>query len=144
MICRTGVQDRLKIRLDALVELPFKNSGLLLRLGAFPTCKCLRNWLMRHNLRFLRVQQMPLASSVQPRNLISNYGAEYPMPNLLNHLAALGCLKIGSQWDRCGVYYVTRAYWSQSSPSPLRCARMHAVIVCRFTRPARRGRGSRI
>jgi hypothetical protein len=24
MICRTGVQDRLKIRLDALVELPFK------------------------------------------------------------------------------------------------------------------------
>ena len=43
MICRTGVQDRLKIRLDALVELPFKNSGLLLRLGAFPTCKCLRN-----------------------------------------------------------------------------------------------------
>ena len=43
MICRTGVQDRLKIRLDALVELPFKNSGLLLRLGAFPTCKGLRN-----------------------------------------------------------------------------------------------------
>jgi hypothetical protein len=24
MICRMGVQDRLKIRLDALVELPFK------------------------------------------------------------------------------------------------------------------------
>ena len=43
MICRTSVQDRLKIRLDALVELPFRNSGLLLRLGAFPTCKGLRN-----------------------------------------------------------------------------------------------------
>lgn len=43
MICRTGVQDRLKIRLDALVELPFKNSGLLSRLGAFPTCKGLRD-----------------------------------------------------------------------------------------------------
>jgi hypothetical protein len=43
MICRTGVQDRLKIRLDALGELPFKNSGSLLRLGAFPTCKGLRN-----------------------------------------------------------------------------------------------------
>ena len=31
MICRTGVQDRLKIRLDALVELTFKN---------FPVCCC--------------------------------------------------------------------------------------------------------
>jgi hypothetical protein len=36
MICRAGVQDHLKIRLAALVELPFKVSGLLLRLGAFP------------------------------------------------------------------------------------------------------------
>ena len=43
MICRTGVQDRLKIRLNALVELPFNNSGSLLCLGAFPTCKGLRN-----------------------------------------------------------------------------------------------------
>jgi hypothetical protein len=43
MICQTSVQDRLKIRLDALVELPFENSGLLLRLGAFPICKGLRN-----------------------------------------------------------------------------------------------------
>jgi hypothetical protein len=42
MICRTEVQDRLQIRRDVLVELPFKNSGLLLRLGAFPTCKSSR------------------------------------------------------------------------------------------------------
>jgi len=34
MICRTAVQDRLKNHLAALVELPFENSGLLLRLGA--------------------------------------------------------------------------------------------------------------
>jgi hypothetical protein len=38
--------------------------------------------------------------------LIANYGAEYPLPNLLDHLAAPGCSKIKSQWDRCGVYYV--------------------------------------
>jgi hypothetical protein len=38
--------------------------------------------------------------------LISNYGAEYPMPNLLDHLASPGCSKIKSQWHRCGVYYV--------------------------------------
>jgi hypothetical protein len=38
--------------------------------------------------------------------LIGNYGAECPLPNLLDHLAMPGCPKIGSQWDRCGVYYV--------------------------------------
>jgi hypothetical protein len=38
--------------------------------------------------------------------LIANYGAEYPLPNLLDHLAMPGCSKIKSQWDRCGVYYV--------------------------------------
>jgi len=35
MICRTGVQDHLKIRLAALVALPFKNSGWLLHLRAY-------------------------------------------------------------------------------------------------------------
>jgi hypothetical protein len=28
------------------------------------------------------------------------------MPSLLEHLAAPGCVRIGSQWDRCGVHYV--------------------------------------
>ena len=38
--------------------------------------------------------------------LITAHGADYPMPNLLNHLAAPGCSRLGSQWDRCGVHYV--------------------------------------
>jgi hypothetical protein len=38
--------------------------------------------------------------------LIAAHGANYPMPNLLNHLAAPGCSRLGSQWDRCGVHYV--------------------------------------
>jgi hypothetical protein len=38
--------------------------------------------------------------------LISAHGADYAMPNLLNHLAAPSCSRLGSQWDRCGVYYV--------------------------------------
>ena len=29
-----------------------------------------------------------------------------PMPSLLERLAAPGCAKVGSQWDRCGVHYV--------------------------------------
>jgi hypothetical protein len=28
------------------------------------------------------------------------------MPSLLEHLAATGCAKVGSQWDRCGMHYV--------------------------------------
>jgi hypothetical protein len=39
-------------------------------------------------------------------DLIASHGAEYPMPNLLNHLAAPSCSRLGSDWDRCGVYYV--------------------------------------
>jgi hypothetical protein len=38
--------------------------------------------------------------------LLTMYGAECPLPTLLNHLAMPGCTKIKSQWDRCGVYYV--------------------------------------
>jgi hypothetical protein len=38
--------------------------------------------------------------------LIAAHGADYVMPNLLNHLAAPGCSRLGSQWDRCGVHYV--------------------------------------
>jgi hypothetical protein len=38
--------------------------------------------------------------------VVALYGEEYPLPNLLDHLAMPGCTKIKSQWDRCGVYYV--------------------------------------
>jgi hypothetical protein len=38
--------------------------------------------------------------------LIAAHGVDYPMPNLLNHLAAPGCSRLGSHWDRCGVHYV--------------------------------------
>jgi hypothetical protein len=38
--------------------------------------------------------------------LIAALGADCAMPNLLNHLAAPTCNRLGSHWDRCGVYYV--------------------------------------
>jgi hypothetical protein len=38
--------------------------------------------------------------------LIASHGADYAMPNLLNHLAAPVCSRLGSNWDRCGVHYV--------------------------------------
>src|SRR5262245_32895314 len=39
-------------------------------------------------------------------DLITSHGADYVMPNLLNHLAAPSCNRRGSHWDRCGVHYV--------------------------------------
>jgi hypothetical protein len=39
-------------------------------------------------------------------DLIATHGADYAMPNLLNHLAAPSCSRLGSHWDRCGVRYV--------------------------------------
>src|SRR5262245_48716019 len=39
-------------------------------------------------------------------DLIASHGADYAMPNLLNHLAAPSCNRLGSHWDRCGVHYV--------------------------------------
>src|SRR6476659_1024891 len=38
--------------------------------------------------------------------LIAAHGVDYPMPNLLNYLAAPSCNRLGSHWDRCGVHYV--------------------------------------
>jgi len=38
--------------------------------------------------------------------LIAAHGADYAMPNLLNHLGAPSCSRLGSQWDRCGVHYI--------------------------------------
>src|SRR5262249_36562514 len=39
-------------------------------------------------------------------DLIASHGADYAMPNLLSHLAAPSCSRLGSNWDRCGVHYV--------------------------------------
>jgi hypothetical protein len=38
--------------------------------------------------------------------LIAAHGADCAMPNLLNHLAAPTCNRLGSHWDRCGAHYV--------------------------------------
>jgi hypothetical protein len=38
--------------------------------------------------------------------LIAQHGADRPLPELLSLVAAPGCSRVGSQWDRCGAYYV--------------------------------------
>jgi hypothetical protein len=45
-------------------------------------------------------------AAFQRAELIAAHGAACPMPNLLEHLTAPGCTRIGQQWDRCGVHYV--------------------------------------
>ena len=39
-------------------------------------------------------------------DMIATHGADHPMPNLLDRLAAPDCPRLGSHWDRCGVHYV--------------------------------------
>jgi hypothetical protein len=45
-------------------------------------------------------------AALNRKELIALYGPEYPLPDLLDHLAAPDCPKIKSQWDRCGVHYL--------------------------------------
>ena len=45
-------------------------------------------------------------AAISRDDLIASHGADYAMPNLLNQLAAPGCSRLGSHWDRCGVHYV--------------------------------------
>jgi hypothetical protein len=40
--------------------------------------------------------------------LIAQHGADRPLPELLSLVAAPGCSRVRSQWDRCGAYYVGR------------------------------------
>jgi hypothetical protein len=50
--------------------------------------------------------------------LLAAHGAACPMPTLLERLAAPGCPKIGSQWDRCGVHYVDPIEGPRGSAAP--------------------------
>jgi hypothetical protein len=45
-------------------------------------------------------------AAYQRAELLVAHGPTCPMPSLLNHLAAPGCPRLGSYWDRCGVHYV--------------------------------------
>ena len=40
------------------------------------------------------------------RDDLIEHGADRPLPELLSFVAAPGCSRVGSQWDRCGAYYV--------------------------------------
>ena len=39
-------------------------------------------------------------------DLIAEHGADCPLPDLLAHISAPGCPRLGSDWDRCAVHYV--------------------------------------
>ena len=45
-------------------------------------------------------------AAYQRAELLATHGPAYPMPSLLEHLAAPGCPRLGSHRDRCGVHYV--------------------------------------
>jgi hypothetical protein len=59
-----------------------------------------------HPLILVACSKCPWQAAFSRADLVANYGAQYPLPDLLDHLAAPDCLKIKNEWDRCGVYYV--------------------------------------
>jgi hypothetical protein len=38
--------------------------------------------------------------------LIASHGADCATPELIGLVAAPGCSRVGSHWDRCGAYYI--------------------------------------
>jgi hypothetical protein len=48
----------------------------------------------------------PWTAAFSRADMILAHGENYPLPSLLDHLAAPGCSRIGNQWDRCGAYYL--------------------------------------
>jgi hypothetical protein len=56
----------------------------------------------------------PWQAAFSRADLITNYGAEYPLPDLLDNLALPGCSRTNNQWDRlrrllCRAYRGARA-----------------------------------
>src|SRR5262249_9526813 len=69
-------------------------------------------------------------------DLIASHGANYAMPNLLDHLAAPSCTRLDSNWDRCGVHYVAPIETDTRGEECLR----HAAVSRRATQLWRRSR----
>jgi hypothetical protein len=59
-----------------------------------------------HGVILVACTKCPWQAAFSRADLIANYGEQYPLPDLLDHLAKTGCSKMRNQWDRCGVYYV--------------------------------------
>jgi hypothetical protein len=59
-----------------------------------------------HEVILVACRKCEWKAAFERAELITAHGAACPMPSLLEHLAAPGCAKVGSQWDRCGVHYV--------------------------------------
>ena len=60
----------------------------------------------RREIIFVACSKCDWRAAFARDELIAAHGADYAMPNLLDHLAAPSCSRLGSNWDRCGVHYV--------------------------------------
>jgi hypothetical protein len=60
----------------------------------------------KHEIILVACSKCDWRAAFSRDDLIATHGADHPMPNLLERLAAPGCSRLGSNWDRCGVHYV--------------------------------------
>jgi len=66
-----------------------------------------------------------VAGAFQRDELIAAHGADYLLPDLLDQLAAPDCARLGSFWDRCGIYYVERSRRWTTDPTRGRADAAH-------------------
>ena len=58
----------------------------------------------RHEMVLVACSKCDWRAGYPREKLVSAYGADFPMPSLLSKLAKPGCVRLGNQWDACGVY----------------------------------------
>jgi hypothetical protein len=98
---------------------PCHNAIILFQVSGMAKLPNFRRW---QTLR--KSCERDVASAPRPE-LIAAHGADCPLPDLLRNLASPACDKIGSQWDRCGVYYLKPSR-SMTPCEPARALRVHA------------------
>ena len=59
----------------------------------------------RHEMVLVACSKCDWRAGYPREELVNAYGADFPMPSLLSQLAKPGCVRLGNQWDACGVYY---------------------------------------
>jgi hypothetical protein len=89
----------------------------------------------------------PWMADFNRTELVTTYGLDFPLPNLLEQLAAPDCSRRGNQWDRCGAYYgaSTRIMLTQRLAYKGTAIRGKAFDVCRaVSNGAVHARGSKL
>jgi hypothetical protein len=92
---------------DPRARRPSQPRGLYGRVGKPQAQRAHYTLADEHNTTIsVACRKCPWSAAFSRADLIATHGVDYPLPTLLDHLAAPGCQRIGHPWDRCGIYYL--------------------------------------